>query len=109
MHKEQSKCLDVLHGFTKDIIQHRKKHHKEKYHDVTGANSKSGDSDDECIGQKKRMALLDLLIEASEDGKILSDDDIREEVRTHKTTNLALVMIVCCMNSNSKQFMAFYV
>jgi cytochrome P450 family 4 len=42
-------------------------------------SSKSKDSDDELIGQK-RMAFLDLLIEVSEDGKILSDEDIREEV-----------------------------
>lgn len=33
-------------------------------------------------GNKRNRALLDLLIEVSENGKVLSDDDIKEEVDT---------------------------
>lgn len=33
-------------------------------------------------GKKHNKALLDLLIEVSEDGKVLSDEDIQEEVDT---------------------------
>lgn len=34
------------------------------------------------LTERRRLAFLDLLIEASDDGKVLSDSDIHEEVDT---------------------------
>lgn len=41
-------------------------------------------SNDWCVssGKKYNRALLDLLLEVSEDGKVLNDEDIQEEVDT---------------------------
>ncbi|KRT82235.1 cytochrome P450 [Oryctes borbonicus] len=81
-------ALDVLHGFSKDVISKRKKFLKSKI-------NKRKPKDEDVLGGRKRLSFLDMLIEASQDGKVLSDTDIREEVDTfmfegHDTTTAAM-------------------
>ncbi|XP_071570996.1 cytochrome P450 4C1-like isoform X2 [Temnothorax nylanderi] len=103
--REQKKMLKILHGFTKRIIAERK-----LYHDRTNGqylksfdNDTSAKRDDaEPVGiQRKRLAMLDLLIAASRDG-LMTDSDIREEVDTfmfagHDTTAMGLCFILALL------------
>lgn len=65
--------LKVLHGFSNKVISDRRRLLKREQQNL---------KKDDAIGAKKRLSFLDLLLEASDGGKILSDTDIREEVDT---------------------------
>eukprot|EP00095_Tigriopus_kingsejongensis_P006185 snap_masked-scaffold191_size271209-processed-gene-1.13 protein:Tk06185 transcript:snap_masked-scaffold191_size271209-processed-gene-1.13-mRNA-1 annotation:"jc8026cytochrome p450 cyp4c39 enzyme - green common shore crab" len=82
-------ALKVLHDFTDNVIKDRKALFKAEKQKAQSSTTK--DLEDDLMGKKKRLAFLDLLIEVSDDGKILTDRDIREEVDTfmfegHDTT-----------------------
>ena len=64
--------LSTLHGFTNKVIHERKLEYK----------GQSGGKLHDEVGIKKKLAFLDLLIDASDDGNVLTDEDIREEVDT---------------------------
>ncbi|XP_046655326.1 cytochrome P450 4C1-like isoform X2 [Daphnia pulicaria] len=91
---EQKRCLSILHGFTDKVIRERKIEYKQqKANEEKKVEALA--EDDDFIPKKSRLAFLDLLIEASQDGKVLSDLDIREEVDTfmfegHDTTAAAI-------------------
>ena len=81
--------LDTLHTFTDRVIRERKAElAAEKVHKVANPNMTSvykrplqdEDVNEDEVGVKRRLAFLDLLIEASQGGTVLSDADIREEV-----------------------------
>nr|QST15034.1 CYP4C34-like protein 2 [Diaphanosoma celebensis] len=86
----QSECLKILHGFTDQVIKERKLEHEAR-RAQSQKNNNDVSEDTFSFEKKPRLAFLDLLISASDDGKLLSDQDIREEVDTfmfegHDTT-----------------------
>ncbi|XP_034244962.1 cytochrome P450 4c3 [Thrips palmi] len=88
MYRRQQACLRDLHGFSNKMILERKEEFRR-------SRDQRGQDLDDDLGSKKRLAFLDLLIEASQDGAVLSDEDIREEVDTfmfegHDTTSAAI-------------------
>lgn len=76
--RKYERDLRVLHGFTEKVIADRKKALKTKI--LTPQDEP--DNGNESWGIKKRLSFLDLLLEACDNNKILSDTDIREEVDT---------------------------
>ncbi|CAH0628779.1 unnamed protein product [Chrysodeixis includens] len=114
--KKQTKLLDIIHGLTKKVIRRKKEEFKSgkrptilsDYTNTTEETTKttsveglsfgqsSGlkddlDVDDADVGQKKRLAFLDLLLESSQSGVVISDEEIKEQVDTimfegHDTT-----------------------
>lgn len=92
--KEEKAALKVLHQFTDSVIVGRRKELLEK-------QSASNASDDE-FGMKKKMALLDVLLHSTIDGKPLTNADIREEVDTfmfegHDTTTSGISFTLYCI------------
>ena len=103
-YKTHQECIKILHGFSYKVIRERKEQIKNqnllimnggdannnqmgngKKYDENGNvlyNTNKYYDEDESLGKKKRLAFLDLLITASGNGTILSDEDIREEVDT---------------------------
>lgn len=83
--RKQDRCAQVMHEFTNKIITER----RAKLSQEKSENLENLDDDD--VGLKKKMCLLDVLLQSTVDGKPLTNDDIQEEVDTftfagHDTT-----------------------
>jgi len=74
--RRQKKILKILHDFTDSVIIKRR-------NELSKAqNNPAAEEEDDGIGAKKKMALLDVLLQSTIDGQPLSNMDIREEVDT---------------------------
>jgi len=93
---EWEKSLKVLHGFSMDIIKEKRKEYQ--------AKKRPANADDGEEFGKKKVALLDLLLQ-SEEANQLSDSDVQEEIDTfifegHDTTTSAIAFTVYCLSVN---------
>ncbi|KAH8299797.1 hypothetical protein KR044_005975 [Drosophila immigrans] len=89
LYRKLTKHINAMHDFTDKVIEER----REALQKSLNEGSTNVEEDD--VGSKRRMALLDVLLQSSVDGQPLSNADIREEVDTfmfegHDTTTSAI-------------------
>ncbi|XP_036220368.2 cytochrome P450 4d8 [Bactrocera oleae] len=94
---QQMRLIKTLHKFTTNVIKQRREALEKNRTVVTVAEDLMEDYNFGC--NKKRMALLDMLLQSTIDDQPLSDEDIREEVDTfmfegHDTTTSAICFIL---------------
>ncbi|XP_037044699.1 cytochrome P450 4d1-like [Bradysia coprophila] len=92
MYRREQKALQILHEFTDSVIRSRR-------NELFNSKTKTENTAEDMVGSKRKMALLDLLLQSTVDGEPLSDIDIREEVDTfmfagHDTTSSAISFVL---------------
>ncbi|XP_073830228.1 cytochrome P450 4d2-like [Musca autumnalis] len=110
LYKKYHRVMRNLHNFTETIIRERRRDMIKNLEITSKENGTKGNSNSEdanvLYGDKKHMALLDILLSASVDGQPLSDKDIREEVDTfmfegHDTTKSGLGFTLYALSRNA--------
>ncbi|KZC12318.1 Cytochrome P450 4g1 [Dufourea novaeangliae] len=89
--KKQERLLNIIHSLTSKVIRKKK-----------AESDDLDDIDDNDVGEKKRLAFLDLLLEISKNGAQLTDEEIKEEVDTimfegHDTTAAGSSFVLCVL------------
>jgi cytochrome P450 family 4 len=93
-------CLKILHDFTHKIIE------KRRQTIIDDKKVETLDDVDDSVGIKKRMALLDVLLSSTINGKPLTNSDIAEEVDTfmfegHDTVTAATCFTIYLLSQHS--------
>ncbi|XP_014218015.1 probable cytochrome P450 4ac2, partial [Copidosoma floridanum] len=105
--KKQEACLKILHDFGNKVIEERRKYHKaHKGLSFDDYVNNIDDTGKESKGPRKRLAMLDLLLAAEDDG-LIDDQGIKEEVNTfiaagYDTTSTALTFILTLLAENQE-------
>ncbi|KAJ9601167.1 hypothetical protein L9F63_000687 [Diploptera punctata] len=121
--KEQVDLLGIIHGLTKKVVKKKKEEFNagnKRYIEssitpeekvvttpVKGLRDDLDEQDENDIGQKKRLAFLDLMIESAQNGVVLTDEEIKEEVDTimfegHDTTAAGSSFFLSLMGIHQK-------
>lgn len=130
--REQDRLLGIIHGLTRKVVKQKKEIFEKNYAEgkfptpslseiiaketedrldsstrpVISQGSMLTDdldvNDENDIGEKRRLAFLDLMIETAKTGADLSDEDIKEEVDTimfegHDTTAAGSSFVLCLL------------
>lgn len=127
--KEQERLLGIIHGLTRKVVKQKKEIFEKNYAEgklpspslseiIAKTEAPSGPApvisqgslltddldfnDENDIGEKRRLAFLDLMIETSKSGADLSDEEIKEEVDTimfegHDTTAAGSSFVLCLL------------
>ncbi|KAK3095965.1 hypothetical protein FSP39_021393 [Pinctada imbricata] len=107
--KEHDYCLNVLHGFTEKVIAEKSAEFSKKQTDknktVEDVLSAHAENEGVYLTRENRLAFLDMLLYAKQDGKPMSSADIREEVDTfmfegHDTTASGMNWLVHLLGAN---------
>ncbi|XP_059607754.1 cytochrome P450 4d2-like [Phlebotomus argentipes] len=88
----EREIVRTLHKWTDRVIEKRRE-------DLLQQKSAERMSEDAKVGLKDKLALLDVLLQTTIDGKALSNEDIREEVNTfmfagHDTTTSGITFLL---------------
>uniref|UniRef100_A0A6E8V9L6 Cytochrome P450 n=1 Tax=Anopheles coluzzii TaxID=1518534 RepID=A0A6E8V9L6_ANOCL len=94
--KEQERLLQIIHGLTRKVVREKKSSQGSMLRDDLD------DNDENDIGEKRRLAFLDLMIETANNGANISDEEIKEEVDTimfegHDTTAAGSSFVLCLL------------
>lgn len=98
--QRHDKCNEILHNFTANIIENRR--------EAIMKDDKSNiDFENDDVGMKRKLALLDVLLKSTIDEKPLTNDEICEEVDTfmfegHDTTTSAISFTLYLLSQNSE-------